>query len=116
MSDFYDRQHDKAYTRVYKEQTADILKTWGDFNTAVFAEDGAREIPKKFRELIAVAVALTTQCAYCIEAHTNAAVASGATDGELAETAWVATALRAGGGFAHGRLAFKFAEEAGHQH
>ena len=31
---------------------------------------------------------------------------------ELAEAAWVSTAIRAGGGFAHGRLAFKFADQA----
>jgi AhpD family alkylhydroperoxidase len=52
-------------------------------------------------------VGLTTQCAYCIDAHSNAAVKAGATETELAETAWTASALRAGGAFAHGRLGFK---------
>ena len=63
--------------------------------------------------MIAVAVALTTQCSGCIEAHTKNAVAAGATDAEIAEAAWVATAIRADGGFAHGRMAFKFAS---HEH
>src|SRR5699024_1706172 len=66
-----------------------------------------REIPLKYRELIAYAVGLTTQCAYCIDAHSNAAVKAGATETELAETAWTASALRAGGAFAHGRLGCK---------
>ncbi|GAA4784686.1 carboxymuconolactone decarboxylase family protein [Microbacterium gilvum] len=114
MSDYFDRQHDKAYTRVYKEQTPDILATWNDFNSAVFAKEG-RALELKQRELLAVAVAITTQCVYCIDAHSQAAVRAGATEAELAETAWVATALRAGGGFAHGRLAFKLGEEA-HRH
>lgn len=118
MADFFDRENDRAYTRVYKNETPDILRAWVDFDSAVFAA-GGREIPLKFRELIALAVGITTQCAYCIDAHAQKAVKAGATDAELAETAWVATAIRAGGGFAHGRLAFKLAEGAGvpsHQH
>ena len=78
----------------------------------MFATEG-REIPLKYRELIGLGVALTTQCAYCIDAHSNNAVKAGATEGELAETAWVAAALRAGASFAHGRLAFKLAS---HEH
>lgn len=109
MTGFYDRANDRAYNRVYKSETPDILKAFGEFDRAVFAEEG-REVPLKFRELIAVAVAITTQCTYCIDAHSQRAVAAGATEAELAETAWVATAIRAGGGFAHGRLAFKLAE------
>lgn len=108
MTDFYDRDTDKQYSRVYKEQTPDILAAFAAFDGAVFASEG-REIPLKHRELIAVAVAVTTQCVYCIDAHSARAVAAGATEAELAETAWVATAIRAGGGVTHGRLAFKFA-------
>jgi AhpD family alkylhydroperoxidase len=117
MSEYFDRGGDKAYTRVYKAETPDILKAWVEFDGAVFAPEG-REIPVKYRELIALAVGITTQCVYCIDGHTQNAVRAGATQGELAEAAWVATAIRAGGGFAHGRLAFKFAEDAApvHQH
>ncbi|MDQ1205727.1 carboxymuconolactone decarboxylase family protein [Microbacterium sp. SORGH_AS_0862] len=114
MTDYFDRERDKTYTRVYKAETPDILQAFAAFDGAVFASEG-REIPLKFRELIAVAVGITTQCVYCIEAHTDRALAAGATQAELAETAWVATAIRAGGGFAHGRLAFKFADT-GHTH
>ena len=64
--------------------------------------------------LIALAVGITTQCVYCIDSHSKAAVAAGATETELAETAWVATAIRAGGGYAHGRLAFKLS--GAHEH
>lgn len=58
-------------------------------------------IPKKYKELIALAVALTTQCPYCLEVHRNAAEAAGATREELAETAFVAVALRAGAALTH---------------
>lgn len=115
MGDYFDREHDRSFTRVYKSETPDILKAFSQFDDTVFAAEG-RAIPLKYRELIAVAVGITTQCVYCIDGHTQRAIAAGATQAELAESAWVATAIRAGGGFAHGRLAFKFADEAAHQH
>ncbi|MFZ4893931.1 carboxymuconolactone decarboxylase family protein [Plantibacter sp. Mn2098] len=107
MSEYFEKS-DSQYTKVYKEQTPDILKAFADFDSAVFQAEG-REIPLKYRELIALAVGITTQCVYCIDAHSQKAVAAGASEGELAEAAWVATAIRAGGGYAHGRLAFKLA-------
>lgn len=69
-------------------------------------------IPRKYTELMALAVALTTQCAYCIEGHTKAAHSEGATEAEIAETVFIATALRAGGGMAHGMMAMKFYQNA----
>ncbi len=102
---------DSQYTKVYKKESPAMLKAFLDFDRAVFAPEGTA-LSLKTRELIAVAVAITTQCSYCIEAHTKNAVEAGATDGEIAESAWVATAIRAGGGFAHGRMAFKFASHA----
>jgi AhpD family alkylhydroperoxidase len=59
-------------------------------------------IPLKYKELIAVAVALTTQCPYCIEIHSTKAKKAGATEQELTETTLLAAALRAGGAMTHG--------------
>lgn len=111
MTDFTDRELDKTFTAVYKRETPDILAAFARFDDAVFQAEG-RAIPLKHRELIALAVGITTQCVYCIDAHSQRAVRAGATEAELAEAAWVATAIRAGGGFAHGRLGFKFGAEA----
>jgi AhpD family alkylhydroperoxidase len=108
MSDLFDRHEDRKYTRVYQRATPELLEKFDAFDNAVFAADG-REIPLKYRELIALAVSITTQCGYCIDFHASAAVKAGATEVELAESAWVSTAIRAGGGFAHGRLAFRLA-------
>jgi len=113
MSDVFDFTEDRKHTRDYKNHTPDILEAFNAFDAAVFAREG-REIPLKYRELIALAVGITTQCVYCIDSHAKAATEAGATTGELAEAAWVATAIRAGGGFAHGRLGFKFSGE--HEH
>ena len=64
-------------------------------------------IPLKYKELMAVAVALTTQCPYCIEIHAKRARKAGATEQELAETTLIAAALRAGGAITHGTHALE---------
>jgi len=76
------------------------------FNAAAEREDGA--IPRKYRELIALGVALTTQCSYCIDVHTRHAREHGVTREELAE-ACLCRSRRAGrrnaGAFADGAAA-----------
>jgi AhpD family alkylhydroperoxidase len=72
--------------------------------------DGA--IPQKYRELIALGVALTTQCPYCLDVHTANAKKAGATREELAETVHIAAALRAGAALTHGLLALKLYDNA----
>lgn len=59
-------------------------------------------ISKKHKELIAVAVALTTPCGYCLEVHRKAALAAGATEAELSEATFVPAALGAGAAVTHG--------------
>jgi len=54
-----------------------------------------------------VAVALTTQCPYCIELHVKSARDARATDQMLAETATVAAAMRAGAAITHASHLFK---------
>jgi AhpD family alkylhydroperoxidase len=76
----------------------ELMKAFWAFDKAAVA-DGA--IPVKYKELIAVAVALTTQCPYCIDIHNNNARHAGATESELVEAAMVAAALRAGASVTH---------------
>jgi AhpD family alkylhydroperoxidase len=91
----------KNLTKVKKlgELAPEALKAFVAFDEAAF-KDGA--IPLKYKELMAVAVALTTQCHYCIEVHSKKARRAGATEQELAEATLVAAALRAGGAVTHG--------------
>ena len=58
---------------------------------------------------MAVAVAVTTQCPYCIEIHAKKARQAGATEQELAETTLIAAALRAGGAVTHGTHTLEWA-------
>lgn len=76
----------------------DAMMAFWAFDKAAFA-DGVLGVRQK--QLIAVAVALTTQCPYCIELHTRAARDAGASDAELSEAAMVAAAIRAGGAVTH---------------
>ncbi|MGA3017586.1 MAG: carboxymuconolactone decarboxylase family protein [Bryobacteraceae bacterium] len=77
----------------------DAVKAFWAFDKAAMA---AGAIPAKYKELMAVAVALTTQCPYCIEIHSKKARETGATEQEIAETVAVAAALRAGAAITHG--------------
>ncbi len=76
----------------------EVMKAFWAFDKAALAE-GA--IPVKYKELIAVAVALTTQCPYCIGIHSSNARKAGATDVEIAEAALIAASLRAGAAVTH---------------
>jgi len=79
------------------------IEAFRAFDKAAMA-DGA--IPVKYKELMALAVAFTTQCPYCIEIHSGRARQAGATDPEIAEVVAVAAALRAGAAITHGTHAF----------
>lgn len=94
----YDMSHLKKL-KTLGELAPEAWKGFQAFDNAALA-DGA--IPARTKELIAVAVALTTQCPYCIEIHAKRAKAAGCTETEIAETVMVAAALRAGGAITHG--------------
>jgi AhpD family alkylhydroperoxidase len=81
-----------------------------ELDKIVGRKDGA--IPQKYRELMALAVAFTTQCPYCLDVHTKAAKAAGASREEVAEAAFIAAALRAGAAVTHGLLGLKLFDEA----
>ncbi len=87
-----------------KELAPEAFAAFAAFDKAAVAP-GA--IPVKYKELIAIGVALTTQCPYCIEIHTKNARKAGVTDQEIAEATLVAAALRAGGAMTHGTHALE---------
>lgn len=90
----------KNLTRLKKldENAPDAMKAFWVFDRAAFA---AGTLSAQTKQLIAVAVALTTQCPYCIELHNKAAREAGATEAQLAEAALVAAAMRAGAAVTH---------------
>jgi len=94
----------------FKQLAPTEFSAFVEFDKIVGREGG--KIPRKYRELIAIAVASTTQCPYCLEVHTRAARRAGATREEVAEAAMLAAALRAGAAVTHGALAVKLFDQA----
>ena len=90
--------------KVLNESAPDAMTAFWAFDKAAFTEGTVSVLQK---QLMAVAVALTTQCPYCIEIHVKAARETGATDQMLAETATVAAAMRAGAAITHATHLFK---------
>lgn len=105
LSNHYHEAKDLALLPEMRKLAPVDFDAWLNLDKIVGRTDGM--VPQKYRELIAVAVALTTQCPYCIEVHAKAAKAAGAVRQELVETAFVAAALRAGGAATHGAMALK---------
>jgi AhpD family alkylhydroperoxidase len=86
------------------ENAPDQMKAFWAFDKAAFTPGALDGLQK---QLMAVAVALTTQCPYCIELHLRSARKAGATDAMLSETAVVAAAMRAGAAITHASHLFK---------
>lgn len=104
--------HDSDDLKLLKEMAKlapEDFRAWANLDRIVGREDG--RIPRKYRELIALAVAHTTQCPYCIEVHAKAAKKAGAEREEVVETVLLAAALRAGAAATHGTMALKFFDQ-----
>jgi AhpD family alkylhydroperoxidase len=87
-----------ARLKKLNESAPDAASAFWAFDKATFT---AGALSAQTKQLIAVAVALTTQCPYCIELHNKAAREAGASDAQLAEAALVAAAMRAGAAVTH---------------
>lgn len=109
MSDHYHDHGDLKFLKEMSKLTPKDFQAWLGLDSIVRREDGA--IPRKYRELIALAVACTTQCPYCIEAHAKGAKAAGASREEIAESSLLAAALRAGGAATHGAMALRIYDQ-----
>ena len=108
MSHYHD-ENDMKLIKDMSKLSPEEFKAWFNLNSIVGRQDS--HIPVKYRELMALAVAFTTQCPYCIEAHAKAAKKAGVTREEISEAAFIAAALRAGGAATHGAMALKFYDQ-----
>jgi AhpD family alkylhydroperoxidase len=97
INDMYSKEN-LAKIKKMNDLAPELMKAFWAFDKAAVAE-GA--IPVKYKELIAVAVAVTTQCPYCIDIHANNARKAGASEAEIVEATMVAASLRAGGAVTH---------------
>ena len=109
MSEHYHDAGDLRFLKEMSQHAPAEFNAWFALDKIVGREDGA--IPRKYRELIALGVAFTTQCPYCIEVHVKGAKTAGATRQEITESSMIAAALRAGAAATHGAMALKFYDQ-----
>jgi AhpD family alkylhydroperoxidase len=75
------------------------------------SQNGNGTLDAKTRELIALAVAVTTHCDSCIAVHASAARAAGVTEAELADALGTAIAMNAGAAYSYSLRALEAFEQ-----
>ena len=98
MSDYYDPKDLQRFAEIGTEAP----ELWEKFNAwygAVFQEGALSEREKA---LIALAVAHTVQCPYCLDAFSQACLEKGSDPEQMTEAVHVAAAIRGGASLVHG--------------
>ena len=98
MDTYYKPEDLPKFEEIGKEATG-LAKKFFDYYGAVFAEG---ELTEREKSLIALAVAHTIQCPYCIDAYTQDCLEKGSNLAEMTEAIHMATAIRGGASLVHG--------------
>ena len=104
---YYNPADLKKFGKVTEWQE-EMGKKFFDYYGSVFAE-GALTVREK--ALIALAVAHTVQCPYCIDAYTGDCLKNGADEEQMMEAVHVAVAIRGGASLVHGTQMMNKAKE-----
>ena len=99
MSSHYYNAADLPNFGTIAEGNPELARKFFDWYGAVFAE-GALSAREK--SLIALAVAHTVQCPYCIDAYSSDCLEKGADLQQMTEALHVAAAIRGGASLVHG--------------
>ena len=99
MEKTYYNPADLAKFGTISEWEPNLAKKFFDYYGEVFKEG---ELSEREKALIALAVAHTIQCPYCIDAYTTDSLQKGSTEGEMMEAIHVAAAIRGGASLVHG--------------
>jgi AhpD family alkylhydroperoxidase len=99
--------------RALRRAIPEVYDAYRRLHSAAYA---AGALDRKTKELIALAIAVSSECDGCIASHARGAVRTGASEAEVAEALGVAIAMNGGPGTVYGPRAFaafqEFAEEA----
>ena len=98
MKTYYDPEDLGKFEEIGKD-APNMAKKFFDYYGEVFAEC---DLSEREKALIALAVAHTVQCPYCIDAYTKACLEKGSNLSEMTEALHVATAIRGGAAMVHG--------------
>lgn len=96
--DYYNPEHLSQFGQV-SQGNPELAEKFFAYYGAVFAE-GALSAREK--ALIALAVAHTVQCPYCIDAYSKECLQQGSDLEQMTEAIHVATAIRGGASLIHG--------------
>ena len=108
--DTYYCPHDLSKFAEMGKNRPELWSKYMEYYAAVFA-DGA--LTEREKALIALGVAHSVQCPYCIDAYTNACLEKGADLDQMTEAVHVANAIRGGSSLAHGVQMRNIAEKLG---
>jgi alkylhydroperoxidase/carboxymuconolactone decarboxylase family protein len=108
MQNIYYAPEDLPKFEEIGEEAPELARKFFDYYAAVFAEG---ELTEREKALIALAVAHTIQCPYCIDAYTQACLEKGSNTSEMTEAVHVATAIRGGASLIHGIQMRKIAQK-----
>ncbi len=98
MQTYYDPADLPKFEEIGKD-APELAKKFFDYYNTVFTEG---ELSEREKSLIALAVAHTVQCPYCIDAYTRACLEKGSNTAEMTEAIHVAVAIRGGSSLVHG--------------
>ena len=98
MSHYYEEQDLERFQEIGKYRP-ELYDNFMNYYQGVMA---AGALTTREKALIALAVAHTVQCPYCIDAYTRASLEVGSNLEEMTEAIHVAAAIRAGATLIHG--------------
>ena len=98
MDTYYKPEHLPQFPSI-GEGNKELADAFFSYYGKVF-QDGA--LTAREKSLIALAVAHTIQCPYCIDAYTSDSLQKGADLEQMTEAVHVATAIRGGSSLVHG--------------
>ena len=96
---YYETEDLKHFADVGKFRK-ELMDKFFDYYNKVTGEEGA--LTKREKALIALAVAHSRQCPYCIDAYTVQCLETGASPDQMTEAIHVAAAMEAGMTLVHG--------------
>jgi alkylhydroperoxidase/carboxymuconolactone decarboxylase family protein len=98
LQTYYDPKDLPKFEEIGKD-APELAAKFFQYYSEVFAEG---DLTEREKALIALAVAHTIQCPYCIDAYTQACLEKGSNLSEMTEALHVAVAIRGGASLVHG--------------
>ncbi len=107
MSHYYEEKDLERFDEIAKYRP-DLYDIFMNYYQGVMS---AGALTTREKALIALAVAHTVQCPYCIDAYTRGSLEAGSNMEEMTEAIHVAAAIRGGAALIHGLQAHNVAEK-----